>query len=192
MARLTKASEREVRFAHRRMTHCASEDPVSLGPWASQAPASPPPECSWPWDMLSLARRGRGWLRPPRISEGRELLLWDAGCVSLHGETSSALRSPSRPAPRREEPQGQGPRPSAAVAQAPASAQHPLVRPAPGAMWGLSPRPHSRSPCPRGQPAAPALRAASPADGQRPLCTAPRQLLPLCLRHTFLLGGRLP
>lgn len=34
----------------------------------------------------------------------------------------------------------------------------------------------------------PALRAASPADGQRPLCTAPRQLLPLCLRHTFLLG----
>lgn len=81
MAQLTKASEREVRFAHRRMTHCASEDPVSLGPWASQAPASRPPECSWPWDMLSLAHRGRGWLRPPRISEGRELLLWDAGCV---------------------------------------------------------------------------------------------------------------
>lgn len=154
MARLTKASECEVRFAHRRMTHCASEDPVSLGPWASQAPASPPPECSWPWDMLSLARRGRGWLRPPRISEGRELLLWDVGCVSLHGETSSALRSPSRPALCHEEPQGQGPRPSAAVAQPPASAQHPLVRPAPGAVWGLSPRPHSRSPCPRGQPAA--------------------------------------
>lgn len=90
--------------------------------------------------------------------------------------------------PRREEPQRQGPRPSAAVAQPPASAQHPLVRPAPGAMWGLSPRPHSRSPCPRGQPAAQALRAASPADGQRPLRTAPRQLLPLCLRHTLLLG----
>lgn len=54
---------------------------------------------------------------------------------------------------------------------------------------GTQPSASLEEPLPQGTAGCePALRAASPADGQRPLRTAPRQLLPLCLRHTFLLG----